>query len=145
MNLTKNGTRVFSVICLVILCVVFSKAQKSPNFKKFDNCETIAWKLDTVGNDVSKTNEKTVLIIIELQPKNTSLKKSKSRLRNAKKYLVKHFGIPSKRIITAIGDGDETELANVRFYFGGELRVEVSVAKNSVLCLVPEGDFASGT
>lgn len=143
-----NLIRFSPLLALVslVLFVGFSTAQeKNVQSSGFDNCETIAWKLDAVGNDFLKTNGKKVLIIVEVRPKGTSSEKSKSRLRSAKSYLVKNFDIADERIITAISYGDETESAHIRFYSGGELYVEIDTSRNSGLCIGPDGGLGLGT
>lgn len=140
-NITYSWKVIGTAVAMVLVAV--SVRAQHDQGSEYDNCETIAWKLEHVGGKFVAVGESDLLFILGGGSNETD---DRNRISLAKSFIVRKFDVPREKIITSVGYGDEEKptAAYVRFYLNGKLLNEIRASPRSTLCHNDSGEFDIG-
>ena len=114
----------------------FSQDMKTKKEPVPDSCESIAYKLDYIGNHFRKLeNKKSKLIVIVTRAKGEKNKHAKKRLDKAAWYLGLGTRIERKQTVFGFDVYEKpSKLSYMRFFVDGEQLFEIKSIKRRQLC-----------
>jgi hypothetical protein len=128
--------RAISILLTVFILTIAQPvwAQKESTApKRPSNCERIASLLDGAANEYLNNKEPGKVIIIASSRSFAFRRYDESRINQAKRYLIKYFGLKPDQIVSGI-TRSPNKLSSLQIYVGGDMVGEIFVGAKRSLC-----------